>query len=213
MMDFDVHILFTGRRPKARGGWIVCTKSIRRVLTRDNLIMCLTLFTHHCSAGHETRPLCTLNPATDCTVVNPNAEPWRNPCATPCIGNGDASVNPEHRCPWHGDYCRLARVSMCGAFDPGQCPNNIPYHQRREPPPPGLVSEEVDLTQEQFPPIPLFNEPPWFAALRWDLFQAATDLYNVGTRRTSYAAAVEQARDSLLPPSATTKRKARGTWR
>ncbi|KAK8053220.1 hypothetical protein PG996_012521 [Apiospora saccharicola] len=168
--------------------------------------MCLTLFTHHCLAVHETRPLCTINPATDCTVLNPYAEPWRNPCPNPCIEVVNVSANPGHACPWHGDCCRLVRASMCGAFDPGHCPNDVPYHQRREPTVGMVVEEADDLTQEvQFPPLPVFNEEPWFVALRWDYFQAATDLYNVGARRTSYAAAMKQARDMMLPPFCTTK--------
>ncbi|KAK7932174.1 hypothetical protein PG985_002886 [Apiospora marii] len=182
--------------------------------------MCVTLFTHYCSAEHETRPLCTLDPATDCTVFNPYAEPWRNPCPTPCLGKGgvlggDVSAIPGHRCPWHGDCCRIIRSSMCGTFDPGQCPNDVSYHLRREPTRGafGVGEEADDLTLTEFPPLPMFNEEPWFVALRWDFFQAATDLYNVGARRTSYAAAVKQARNLLLPSCMTKKDRQRAPRR
>lgn len=178
--------------------------------------MCLTLFTHYCLAKHETRPLCNLNPATDCTVLNPYAEPWRNPCPASCLANtgtfnGDVSVIPGHRCPWHGDCCRLVRSSLCGAFEPSQCPNDIAYHLRREPTE-GVFGEAVDdLARTQFPPLPVFNEEPWFVALRWDFFQAASDLHNVGARRASYAAAVKkQARHRLLPSWPTKQPQQRG---
>ncbi|KAK8044335.1 hypothetical protein PG993_004359 [Apiospora rasikravindrae] len=152
--------------------------------------MCLTLFTHHCSVGHETRPLCTLNPATNCTVSNPYAEPLRNPCLTPC---SRVLVNFENHCGWHGRCCRLVRTPMCGAFDPRHCPNNVAYHQRKEP----TATEndgENDMAPPLFPPLPEFNEELWFVALRWDFFQAGTDLHSVAERGPHYAAAMDRAK-------------------
>ncbi|KAK8070066.1 hypothetical protein PG994_006682 [Apiospora phragmitis] len=144
--------------------------------------MCLTLFAHYCYDGHETRPLCILNPMTDCTVFNPYAEPARNPCPVPCSSRNNGassaavSVNPEDRCAWHGDCCRLVRTPMCGASEPSQCPNNVVYHLRREP---GTAEENGKVDD-----LSLLNEEPWFVALRWDFYQAGTDLHSLGARRS-----------------------------
>ncbi|KAK6821889.1 hypothetical protein PG987_014714 [Apiospora arundinis] len=168
--------------------------------------MCLTIFTHHCPVGHETRPLCTLNPATGYTVFNPYAEPARNPCKTPgCNPMNGATINPESRCFWHGDCCRLVLTQMCGAFDSSQCSNDIPYHLRKElTAEGGETAGGIPQVSDDEAPLPLLGEEPWFVALRWDFFMAGTDLHKAGAWRTHYAAALKRAKnkkDSLSLPS------------
>ncbi|KAK8015348.1 hypothetical protein PG990_008644 [Apiospora arundinis] len=175
--------------------------------------MCLTIFTHHCPVGHETRPLSTLNPATAYTVFNPYAEPARNPCKTPCCNpmNG-ATINPEIRCFWHGDCCRLVLTQMCGAFDRSQCSNDIPYHLRKElTAEGGEAAGGIPQVSDDEAPLPFLGEEPWFVALRWDFFMAGTDLHKAGAWRTHYAAALKRAKnkkDSLSLPSPLSPSKA-----
>ncbi|KAK7943391.1 uncharacterized protein PG986_012504 [Apiospora aurea] len=172
--------------------------------------MCLTLFTHHCSVGHETRPLCMLNPATDCTVRSPYVEPARNPCLAPCSG---IVVDAASQCAWHGKCCRLVRTPMCGAFDPGDCPNNVAYHQRKEPTTAADNDGDVEMAPPPFPPLPEFNEEPWFVALRWDFFQAGTDLHSVAQRGPHYAAAMARAKSKPSAEAADAAARRQGWFR